>query len=96
MARARRDDRATFLVEDGLRWAELRAVHLSGHVSLIEEDDPFVPTIESELEHKYASFRTARSTMPNATQAHYEVPKTYLGFEAEGRILSWDNRRLGL
>src|ERR1700730_8874494 len=42
VARARRDDRATFLVEAGLRWAELLAVHLSGHVSLIEQDDPFV------------------------------------------------------
>src|SRR5947209_5161340 len=39
VTRARRDDRATFLVEAGLGWAELRAVHLTGHVSLIEEDD---------------------------------------------------------
>ena len=96
VVRARHDDRATFLIEAGLRWAELAAVHLSGRVSLIEEDDPFVSTIEAELERKYTSFRTARNEMPQATRDHYTVRKAYLCFDAEGRILSWDNRRLDL
>ena len=32
VSRIRRDPRASFLVESGQRWAELRAVHLSGSV----------------------------------------------------------------
>jgi len=96
VARARRDDRATFLVEAGLRWAELRAVHLSGRVTLIDEDVPVVAAVEAELKRKYDGFTTAREAMPQPTRDHYSVAKTYLCFEAEGRILSWDNRRLGL
>jgi PPOX class probable F420-dependent enzyme len=96
VSRARRDSRATFLVEAGLRWAELQAVHLSGHVTLIEEDDPIVATIEAELQRKYAGFTTPREAMPQATRDHYSVATMYLCFEADGRILSWDNRRLGL
>src|SRR5579862_3085339 len=38
VARVRRDPRASFLVESGERWAELRAVHLSGEVAFVEDD----------------------------------------------------------
>ncbi len=96
VARVRHDGRATFLVEAGLRWAELQAVHLSGRVSLLTEDDPIVAAIEAELDKKYAAFRSQRATMPSATRDHYEVTKAYLCFEADGKVLSWDNRRLQL
>ena len=94
VARARHDQRATFLVEAGLRWAELRAVHMTGRISLLGEEDPLASTVDAELERKYGAFRTASEAMPKATRDHYAVPKTYLCLEAEGRILTWDNRRL--
>ena len=94
VARARHDPRASFLVESGQRWAELRAVHLTGRVEIV--DDPV--TIEAAalaLDEKYAAFRTAGEAMPTATRAHY-AGRTILRFVPDARILSWDNARLEL
>ena len=92
VSRIRRDPRASFLVESGQRWAELRAVHLSG---LVEElgDGPVRDQIDALLDQKYAAFRTARAAMPSATQDHY-VNRTFLRFVPDPRMLTWDNRRI--
>src|SRR5580692_4613305 len=60
VARLRRDPRASFLVESGERWAELQAVHLGGHVELID-DEPTKVRIDAAMDAKYAPFRTARA-----------------------------------
>jgi PPOX class probable F420-dependent enzyme len=94
VARVRADPRASFLVESGDRWAELRAVHVNGTVELV--DDPAtISAVTTELDAKYAAFRTASSAMPAATRAHY-AGRTILRFVPSGRILSWDNARLEL
>ncbi len=92
VSRIRRDPRASFLVESGQRWAELRAVHLSG---LVEElgDGPLRDRIDALLDQKYAAFRTARSAMPSATQDHY-ANRSFLRFVPDPRMLTWDNRRI--
>jgi hypothetical protein len=92
VSRIRRDPRASFLVESGQRWAELRAVHLSG---LVEElgDGPIRDRIDALLDQKYAAFRTARSAMPSATQDHY-ANRAFLRFVPDPRMLTWDNRRI--
>jgi general stress protein 26 len=92
VSRIRRDPRASFLVESGERWAELRAVHLSGSVEEIL-DGPVRDRIDALLDQKYAAFRTARSAMPSATQDHY-ANRTFLRFVPGLRILTWDNRRI--
>ena len=94
VARIRHDPRASFLVESGERWAELEAVHLDGRVEIVE--DPAVePAIAAAVEAKYAAYQTPSAAMPAETRARYDG-RTFLRFVPEGRILSWDNRRIEL
>jgi nitroimidazol reductase NimA-like FMN-containing flavoprotein (pyridoxamine 5'-phosphate oxidase superfamily) len=94
VARLRHDDRAAFLVESGLRWAELRAVHMTGHVEIVA-DDTHAARIGDALDTKYASFRTDSSAMPSATRAHYSG-RTFFRLQPDARMLTWDNARLEL
>lgn len=94
VGRVRRDPRASFLVESGERWAELRAVHLSGNVEVVD-DGVERARIEVALDDKYAAFRSPRSQLPAATRDHY-ADRTFLRLVPRGRILTWDNRRLGI
>jgi PPOX class probable F420-dependent enzyme len=94
VARVRRDPRAAFLVESGERWAELEAVHLNGTVERVD-DETDIARIDKALDAKYAAFRTARANMPDATRAHY-AGRTFFRLVPEGRMLTWDNRRIAL
>jgi len=67
VARVRNDPRASFLVESGERWAELRAVHLSGAVAVVD-DRAMVDAVAAALDVKYAAFRTASAAMPCGTR----------------------------
>lgn len=97
VARARHDRRASFLVESGLRWAELEAVHLTGCVDVLDPGDELIPRVQAAMQAKYAGFTTARTEMPAATRNHYErAPDAFLRFTPDERIVSWDNARLGL
>ncbi len=40
IARVRNDPRVSFLVESGERWAELRAVHVTGKGHIVEDLEP--------------------------------------------------------
>ena len=90
--RVRRDPRASFLVEQGERWAELQAVHLSGRVEIVDDEDVAM-SVQRALDEKYQAFRTPASSMPTQTQQHY-ARRTILRLHPDGRMLSWDNRRL--
>jgi PPOX class probable F420-dependent enzyme len=92
-ARLRRDPRVSFLVESGKRWAELRAVHVTGRARIVTEPE-LETRVAAALDAKYAAFRTSRSAMPAATRAHYEVPTLTIEITPDARILSWDNARL--
>jgi PPOX class probable F420-dependent enzyme len=92
--RVRRDPRASFLVEAGERWAELRAVHLSGTVEEVH-DEAAKARIDAALDEKYDAFRTPRSDMPAAASDHY-AERTFLRLVPEGRVLTWDNRRISV
>lgn len=94
ISRIRRDPRASFLVEAGERWAELRAVHLSGTVEVVT-DQQMIERIDDALDRKYAAFRTARSAMPGAAADRYSN-RTFLRLTPDPKILSWDNRRIRL
>jgi hypothetical protein len=94
LARLRHDPRASFLVESGERWAELEAVHLTGRVEVVTGEAE-IARIDDALDKKYAAFRTASTEMPQATRNHY-AGRTYLRLVPDDRILSWDNRKLGL
>lgn len=92
--RIRRDPRASFLVESGKRWEELRAVHLTGRAEVVEDPDA-IARIGAALDAKYAGFRPASATLPTQTQAYY-ADETFLRFTPEGRMLTWDNARIPL
>lgn len=94
-ARLRNDPKVGFLVEGGERWAQLWAVHLAG-VATFVDDEPTIERVDVALGEKYAGFRTPRTEMPDATREHYERPFVVVRIEAEERIVSWDNARLGL
>jgi nitroimidazol reductase NimA-like FMN-containing flavoprotein (pyridoxamine 5'-phosphate oxidase superfamily) len=68
VGRIRRDDRASFLVEDGERWAELRGVHLTGRARIVDDDAALVERVRAALNEKYAGFAGDRSSMPEATR----------------------------
>jgi PPOX class probable F420-dependent enzyme len=94
-ARLRWDPRISFLVEGGTRWAELWAVHLAGIATFVE-DEATIARVGDALDAKYSTYRTPRSAMSEATRAHYEQPFVVIRIDAEERIVSWDNARLGL
>ena len=93
VARIRRDPRASFLVESGERWDELEAVHLSCRASIVDEDE-LVDRIVAAIDAKYSSVRTDPADMAPRTREHY-ADRIFLRLDPEGRVLSWDNRRLG-
>jgi PPOX class probable F420-dependent enzyme len=92
IARVRHDPRASFLVESGECWADLRAVHVTGRVEIVT-DDAATQRIEEAVNAKYAAFRPALASLPEATQAYY-AKQVYLRFVPEGKILTWDNARI--
>jgi PPOX class probable F420-dependent enzyme len=92
IARVRRDPRASFLVESGERWAQLRGVHLTGRVEFVT-DDTATERIEAAINAKYAAFRPALDSLPAATQKYY-AKQVFLRFVPEDRILTWDNTRI--
>ena len=93
LPRVRRDPRVSFLVESGQRWAELRAVQLTGRARVVTEPD-LLAAVAAALDAKYATFRTARVAMPAATRAHYEVARATIEITPDAHMLSWDNSRL--
>ena len=95
VARIRRDPRVSFLVESGERWAELRAVHVTGRARVVAEPE-LQARVAAVLDAKYRGFRTPRAAMPAATRAHYEVTLATIEITPDPCILSWDNARLGV
>jgi general stress protein 26 len=95
-ARLRHNSNVGFLVEGGERWAELWAVHLTGHAITVE-DPATIERVTAAQARKYDGFSTPRSEMPEDTRRHYEAsPRILFRIDAEERIVSWDNTKLGL
>ena len=92
-ARVRRDPRVSFLVESGAHWAELVAVHVSGHARIIT-DAALLARVATLFDEKYARFRTPRDQMPEIVRARYDTETATLEIAPDERVLSWDNARL--
>ena len=93
VGRVRRDDRVSFLVESGKRWAELKAVQLNGRARVVDAPDRIARVLDL-LDAKYAGFRTSRAAMPARTKEHYGGGRAVLEIVPDGRVLSWDNTKL--
>jgi PPOX class probable F420-dependent enzyme len=92
IARVRHDPRASFLVEAGEQYLDLRGVHLTGHVEIVQ-DAAAAARIEDAVNAKYAAFRPPSDSLPAAAQAYY-ASQVYVRFVPDGRILTWDNARI--
>jgi hypothetical protein len=95
--RLNHDARISFLVEGGERWAELWAVHLTGHAALVD-DKAELDAIAALQAAKYDGFATPREQYPEATRRFYDRDpvRAVYRIAADERILSWDNAKLGL
>jgi nitroimidazol reductase NimA-like FMN-containing flavoprotein (pyridoxamine 5'-phosphate oxidase superfamily) len=93
--RMKRDPRVSFLVETGLEWKKLSAVHVTGRARIVS-DPALIERVQKAMDAKYAAFRTDRSKMPGATAQHYQQGSTTVCIEPEGKLLTWDNARLGI
>lgn len=89
----RRDPRASFLVEDGTRWGELRAVLMLGAATVVDDDDVVVRVAEA-TQAKYGSFRSPNGSLPEATRNHYRRASTTLRFAPTEATVSWDNHKI--
>jgi nitroimidazol reductase NimA-like FMN-containing flavoprotein (pyridoxamine 5'-phosphate oxidase superfamily) len=96
LVRVRNNPVSSFLVEDGQRWSELRAVHLSGRAEIVEPDEDLAGAISAEMDRKYRRFRTSRQSMPTATRQAYQSGFAYVRFTPEGKVLNWNNAHLGI
>jgi PPOX class probable F420-dependent enzyme len=94
IARIRHDPRASFLVESGEQYVDLRGVHLTGQVEVVD-DAAATARIEEAVNAKYGAFRPPADSLPDPAQAYY-AKQVFLRFVPEGRILTWDNARLRL
>jgi nitroimidazol reductase NimA-like FMN-containing flavoprotein (pyridoxamine 5'-phosphate oxidase superfamily) len=97
LKRIAHDSRASFLVESGKRWAELKAVQFTGKVEILDDvPEQLSQRIEAVLA-RYSVYRTDRSRMPTDTRKTYdESPTKVVRFTPDERILNWDNTKLGL
>src|SRR5262245_6563225 len=73
LLRINHDARASFLVEDGERWAELRAVHLTGRAEVVAPEPELLERYQAQRDAKYAAYSTAAASMPTATREHYST-----------------------
>jgi nitroimidazol reductase NimA-like FMN-containing flavoprotein (pyridoxamine 5'-phosphate oxidase superfamily) len=88
VTRVRHDERVSFLVDDGHRWADLRGVHISGTAHVVE-DAAVIDLIDGLIATKYEGLRTAETDRPDASNRHY-ASRTLSGITPT-KILSWDN-----
>ena len=93
VARLRRDPRASFVVESGRSWIELKSVVLSGVLVLVE-DAAERTRIDAALDAKYEAYRMDPDELPAATRRFYDVDYAHLRLDVDRPPLSWDNGKL--
>lgn len=94
LARIRRDPRASFLVESGEHWKDLKAVHCTGVADIVPLEGELAERFGAEMGRKYSAFRS-RDAMPAETAAYYATSlNSLVRFTPDARILHWDNTKL--
>jgi hypothetical protein len=95
LQRIAHDDRGSLLVESGLEWAELAAVHLPVRARELdaEGDAEEVRRAGQLWVGKYASFGVSGQKAPSATTRHYSS-RSMIRLDPAGPLVSWDNARI--
>jgi PPOX class probable F420-dependent enzyme len=94
VARVRRDDRVSFLVEDGRAWKELRAVVVTGRARVLGPGEERERALAA-IQEKYAGWVESRAALPDATRRHYASFEV-IRIDPVQELLSWDNARIRL
>jgi nitroimidazol reductase NimA-like FMN-containing flavoprotein (pyridoxamine 5'-phosphate oxidase superfamily) len=92
LKRIQRNPRASFLVEHGLYWRELRAVVVSVDARILE-DDADASKVFDLMNFKYEAFRM--ENLPDASKRHYSK-SIAIALVPNGPFVTWDNSRLRL
>jgi nitroimidazol reductase NimA-like FMN-containing flavoprotein (pyridoxamine 5'-phosphate oxidase superfamily) len=96
LQRIAHDPRASFLVESGHRWADLKAVHFTGTAEVVDLDAEVARRFGAEMDRKYSALRATGSEMPAETSTYYQtVQMATVRFTPDSRVLDWDNTKLG-
>lgn len=96
IARIARDPRASFVVEDGGRWTELRAVSLSVTAEVLAPGAD-ADAARLALDVKYPpELNVPVDRLPEVSQAYYAGDDVIVKLTPAGPPISWDNRRLRL
>jgi nitroimidazol reductase NimA-like FMN-containing flavoprotein (pyridoxamine 5'-phosphate oxidase superfamily) len=92
--RIQHDRRASFLVESGDAWRDLKAVHFTGTAEVVELNGDLIDRVDAEMARKYDAFRSDPADMPEHIAAAYGAGMRWLRFTPDARVLSWNNRAL--
>ena len=92
VARIRHDARCSFLVESGLAWKALKAVHCSGHAVVLDAGEE-TERAAAAMDAKYCTSQSEQKALPDATRKHY-AGFVWIRFDPEGEPLSWDNAKI--
>jgi hypothetical protein len=96
LLRIAHDRRASFLVESGHRWVDLKAVHFTGTAEIVDVGSDLGLRIADEMDRKYVPLRATTNEMPTATASYYKnVQSGLVRFVPDQRILHWDNAKIG-
>lgn len=95
LQRIAHDQRASFLVETGHRWVDLKAVHFTGVAEIIELEPDLLARFGKEMKRKYDALRAQGTDMPPSTSSYYaNVHSAAVRFTPDPRILHWDNAKI--
>jgi len=97
LQRIAHDDRGSLLVESGVEWAELAAVHLPVRARVLDSagDADEVRRAGRLWAAKYVSFGVSDRHAPSATTKHYST-RSFIRLDPAGPLVSWDNARIRL
>jgi hypothetical protein len=92
LTRLRNDDRVWFLVEQGLKWVDLKAVGFPARGVILDpgsESDRVMKVFDA----KYADFRPPTEGLPRAVTEHYS-DQVVIRLDPVGSALTWDNSQI--
>ena len=91
----KRDGRVCCLIEEGKRWADLKAVVLNCEAAFIDQDSEEAVRYRELSAAKYESYRPKLNKAPKATQKHYSGSTTLVKLVPRDKdVRSWYNRKI--
>jgi len=97
LERIRYNPRASFLVESGEHWADLKAVHLTGTAEVVEDlDEETTRRFHQEMDRKYSPFSSSSRMRSETAEFYAAALRGMVRFTPDDRILNWDNAKISV